>query len=56
MTRPADQLLLALFILGGALASHLASGTEQSAETSAPESKRRAQLVVSKPYSEKRAS
>lgn len=56
VTRPADQLLLALFILGSALGSHLASGSEQAAETSAPESKRRTQLVVSEPYSEKRAS
>ena len=56
VTRPADQLLLALFILGAALGSHLASGSEQAADTSAPESKRRAQLVVSEPYSEKRAS
>ena len=61
VTRPADQLLLALFILGGALGSHMASGSERPAEnaaadTSTPASNRSAHLAVSEPYSGKRES
>ena len=61
VTRPADQLLLALFILGAVLGSHMASGNERHAEntagdTSASESKHGPQLVVREPYSDERAS
>jgi hypothetical protein len=61
VTRPADQLLLALFILGGALGSHLASGTQEPTEntagdTSGSESKVGPQLVVSETCPDEQAS
>ena len=61
VARPRDQLLLALFILGGALGSHMASGAETSAEHTAgdatgSESRSGPQLVVSETCSEEQAS
>jgi K+-sensing histidine kinase KdpD len=61
VTRPGDQLLLALFILGGTLGSHMASRAEAPAGNTAgvagdPESKLGPQLVVSETCSDEQAS
>jgi K+-sensing histidine kinase KdpD len=60
VTRPGDQLLLALFILGGALGSHLASSADRSAERAGDlgglESKRTEPLVIRRSYPNEEAS